>query len=228
MANYEFPTTPEIDRAYRSASAALAALLPQHTTANDQPEDVVELLSRWPRLVSEAELFVTAQLGPTVSWTGPPWECYWDLIAAGVDLDDNGHDFGEIELGEDAFEGANGRWSGSAFDQAALVYKRACGWDFAPDEAGVWLVMLAPTGAIGGEDGPWSFSGRLTGFVIVYDRDQDGAYEAVGHIWTAAAWRRRGIAQRLVHEARSRFPIAIVEPPYTSDGAAFLEAGSQT
>jgi len=84
--------------------------------------------------------------------------------------------------------------------------------------------MLAPVSAGGGEDGPWHFSGRLTGFVVVYDRDEDGAYKSVGHIWTATAWQRRGIARRLLAEARSRFPITIVEEPYTPAGAEFLSA----
>ncbi len=71
---------------------------------------------------------------------------------AGIDLDDDAHDFGGIELGTDAFEGPTGTWHGSALDRAGLVYKRACGWDFAPGEAGVWLVMLAPLSASGGEN----------------------------------------------------------------------------
>jgi hypothetical protein len=47
-------------------------------------------------------------------------------------------------------------------------------------------------------------------------------YESVGHIWTATAWHRRGIARRLLTEARSRFSITTVEEPYTEKGAAFL------
>lgn len=74
MVDYAFPTTPEIEKAYRSASAALAALLPQHGAAIDQPDDVVDLLSRWPQLVNEVELFVTDQLGPSVSRTSPSRE----------------------------------------------------------------------------------------------------------------------------------------------------------
>ncbi|OLM10621.1 hypothetical protein Ae505Ps2_0744c [Pseudonocardia sp. Ae505_Ps2] len=37
------------------------------------------------------------------------------------------------------------------------------------------------------------FIGRLAGFVIAHDRDDDGEYETVAHIWTAASRRRRGI-----------------------------------
>ncbi|XVV00767.1 GNAT family N-acetyltransferase [Actinosynnema sp. CA-248983] len=148
----------------------------------------------------------------------------WGLIATGIDLDGDTHDFGDVQLGTDAFEDLDGRWGGSALDRAGMAYKRACGWDFAPSEAGVWLVMLAPVSGIGGEDGQWFYNGRVVGFLIVYDRDGDGMYESVGHIWTASAWQRRGIARSLLAEARSRFPIASVEGPYTEDGTAFLDA----
>jgi ribosomal protein S18 acetylase RimI-like enzyme len=144
--------------------------------------------------------------------------------ARGIDLDGDEHDFGGAVLGAEVTEGPGGRWTGSALNRAGLVYKRACRWDFPPGEAGVWLLMLAPTAARGGEEGQWFFSGRLAGFVIVYDRDEDGSYESVGHIWTATAWRRRGIARRLLAEARSRFAITAVEEPYTEQGAAFLNA----
>ncbi|WP_189155663.1 hypothetical protein [Lentzea pudingi] len=46
----------------------------------------------------------------------------------------------------------------------------------------------------------------------------------MGHIWTAAAWQRQGIARRLLTEARSRFPVTRVEEPYTDNGKAFLAA----
>ncbi|MBN9757864.1 GNAT family N-acetyltransferase [Pseudonocardia sp. Ae717_Ps2] len=59
------------------------------------------------------------------------------------------------------------------------------------------------------------FNGHLTGFVVVHDRDNDGDYETVAHIWTAVAWRRRGIARRLLAEARSRFSVTAFEEPYT-------------
>jgi GNAT superfamily N-acetyltransferase len=83
--------------------------------------------------------------------------------------------------------------------------------------------MLAPVWGARG-DGPWHYTGYLIGFAILYDRDEDGAYESVGHIWTAAAWRRRGISRRLMAEARSRFQFTGIEEPYTKEGAAFMEA----
>jgi GNAT superfamily N-acetyltransferase len=110
-------------------------------------------------------------------------------------------------------------------DYAGRVYRRACGWDFPPGEGGVWLLMLAPVAGVGGEDGPWSYTGHITGFVVMSDRDEDGSYEAVSHIWTASRWRRRGIAQQLLAEAKSRFEFTEIEKPYSPDGDAFLKAG---
>jgi hypothetical protein len=39
-----------------------------------------------------------------------------------------------------------------------------------------------------------------------------------------AAWRRRGIARRLLQEAGSRFDVGEIERPYTEDGEAFVRA----
>jgi hypothetical protein len=64
----------------------------------------------------------------------------------------------------------------------------------------------------------------LVGFLIVHDRDEDGNYEAVAHIWTAALWRRRGIASHLLDQARRRFPIVAIEGPPTELGAALVTA----
>jgi ribosomal protein S18 acetylase RimI-like enzyme len=171
-----------------------------------------------------ADLVTTAQLGPTVSWQAPGGDGDWDLVMSGIDLDNAEHDFGDVQLDTDAVKGPDRTWRDSALARAGLVYKRAYGWDFAPGQAGVWLVMLAPVSANGGVDGRWFYGGRLAGFVVVYDRDEDDVYESVGHVWTATAWQRRGIARRLLAEARSRFPITGVEEPYTSAGAAFLSA----
>ncbi|GAA3561321.1 hypothetical protein GCM10022222_51350 [Amycolatopsis ultiminotia] len=225
MTDYEFPRTPEIENAYRAAYKALAALAPHAVTAEEETS-FPDVLSQFQFLIDRADLATSGQLGPPVSWQAPRLDGDWDLVMSGIDLDNGVHDFDDVQLGTDACEGSNGSWRDSALARAGLVYKRACKWDFPPGEAGVWLVMLAPVSASGGEDedGPWYFSGRLAGFVVVYDRDEDGAYESVGHIWTATAWQRRGIARRLLAEARSRFPVTSVEEPYTRAGAAFLGA----
>lgn len=41
--------------------------------------------------------------------------------------------------------------------------------------------MLAPEG-IGNEDNPWSYTGHITGFVVLSDRDEDDSYEAINRL----------------------------------------------
>ncbi len=84
--------------------------------------------------------------------------------------------------------------------------------------------MLAPASGVSAVSEPWDCAGHLAGFMILYDRDDGGTYETIGHIWTARAWRRRGIARQLLHEARSRFGARRFEGPFSDDGAAFVEA----
>jgi hypothetical protein len=161
MTDYEFPRAPEIEKAYRTAYKALAALVPPHTVTPEGESDLPEVLSQFQLLVDKAEFVTAGQLGPPVSWRAPRWDGDWELVMSGIDLDHCAHEFGDVQLTTDTFEGPNGDWHGSALDRAGLVYKRACGWDFPPGEAGVWLVMLAPVSASGGEDGPWFYNGRL-------------------------------------------------------------------
>jgi ribosomal protein S18 acetylase RimI-like enzyme len=224
MGDYQFPRTPELEEAFRTAYRALAALMPPNTVTPERETSFAEVLSQFRTLVDRADLALAAQLGPRISWQAPRPDGSWELVVSGVDLDGDAHHFGDVVLGRDAFEGPTEAWHGSALDRAGVVYKRACGWDFPPGEAGVWLVMLAPVEASGGEDGLWFYSGHLAGFVVVYDRDEDDVHESIGHIWTATAFQRRGIARRLLTEAKSRFPITNVEKPYTDEGAAFLRA----
>ncbi|WP_189155662.1 hypothetical protein [Lentzea pudingi] len=101
--------------------------------------------------VELADLVTVAQLGSRVSPQGLRQDGDWQPIIAGLDLDDGPHDFG-ADLNATTYEGPAGRWAGSALDCAALVYKRACRWDFPPGEAGVSLLMLAPTRAVGGDE----------------------------------------------------------------------------
>uniref|UniRef100_UPI003F497C58 GNAT family N-acetyltransferase n=1 Tax=Amycolatopsis sp. CA-096443 TaxID=3239919 RepID=UPI003F497C58 len=224
MTDYEFPRLPEVEEAYRTAYRALSSLVPANSVTAETSASLPEVLSEFRHLVDRAEFATVGQIGPPVSWEAPRREGDWDLAVSGVDCDNGAYELGDARLGANAVEGPKGTWHGSALDCAGMAYKRACGWDFPPGEAGVWLVMLAPEAAVGGENGLWFYDGRLAGFVVVYDRDKDGDYESVGHIWTATAWQRRGIARRLLAEARSLFPITTVEEPYTDAGAAFLSA----
>lgn len=223
MADYELPRAPQVEDAYRAAYRAIQALVGKYRVTQEECLDVSEVILLLPGVIEEAEMAAAAQLGPLIHWQAPPREGDWELIVAGVDLDGEGREFGVPEFGESAFEGPGGRWHGCSLDKAARAYSREAGWDFAPDEAGIWLLMIAPVSASGGE-ARWFYSGHLAGFVIVHDRNKDGDYESVAHIWTAATWRRHGVARRLMAEARTRFPITGVEGPYSADGAAFLDA----
>lgn len=228
MADYEFPEDPQIEGVYRTAYRALGDLVSIKHAMHVEDENLIlsEVISHMRSVVDEAEMTVAARLGPLISWSGPRREGDWSLIAASADLDSGGRDFGDVKLASSAFEGSGGGWHGSAMDSAARAYKREAGWDFAPGEGGVWLLMLAPVSGSGSPDGdrPWFYSGHLVGFVVLHDRDDDDVYESVAHIWTASAWRRRRIARRLMDEARSRFSFTGVEGPYTEDGGAFLRA----
>ncbi len=225
MSDYRFPEVPELEGAYRTAHRALEGIIPrrEHCYAPEEDLPAFEVFSQFSFMVREAAMALAAHLGPRISWEDERCEGDWDLIISGVDLDAGEHDLGVI-LGDSACESdGDGNWEGSALDIAGRVYRRACKWDFSPGKAGIWLLTLAPTSASGGE-GQWFYSGHLAGFVILYDRDKDGLYESVGHIWTAQSWRRRGIATRLLQEARSRFGASTVEGPFTDDGAALVKA----
>jgi ribosomal protein S18 acetylase RimI-like enzyme len=223
MSDYRLPETPDIEEAYRSAHRALETIAPPgFVFAPESDLESSEVISQFPSMVEQAEMTVAMRLGPRISWEAEHHEDEWGLTMACVDLDgDREHGFGAA-VDDSAFD----LWSGSALDRAARAYKRTAGWDFAPGDTGIWLLMLAPTDAFGAGDGstPWNYNGHLAGFVILYDRDKDGTYEAVGHIWTAGAWRRQGIARQLLEEARSNFHAKTIEGPYTEDGAALVKA----
>jgi ribosomal protein S18 acetylase RimI-like enzyme len=224
VSDYEFPQAPEIEAAYRTTHRALLDIVPPERTWGDSEDNVQigDLISHVRHLLGEAEMCVAAQLGPRISWYAPATDGDWDLVLTGIDLDEYAEEFGDVEFEESAFEGPYGKWHGSPLERAAYAYKREARWDFAPGHAGIWMLMLAPTSAGGGDT--WIYGGHLVGFVVLHDRDKDGVYESVAHIWTASAWRRRGIARRLLTEAKNRFGITIVEGPYTKDGGALLRA----
>jgi len=228
MIDHDFPDDPRLEHAYREAYRSLSELVDTRQTTH-VPEDrltTTEVIGHLRLVLDEAEMTAAARLGPIIGWSGPARDGDWNLVVAAVDFDGYDDDPGGIMLDRSASEGTDGRWGDSTLDRASRAYRRECRWDFSPGESGIWLLMLAPTYSSGSPDSdePWGFSGHLVGFVIVQDRDEDGVYESVAHIWTASAWRRRGIAARLLEETRERFSWTGVEGPYTDDGAAFLRA----
>lgn len=229
MNDYVWPEVPGIEKAYRAAHRALEAVIDAGggdrsvTFAPEADEPFFEVVSQFPFMVREAGMVIASLIGPRVSWEGPRIEGDWNLIIAGIDLDDDREWGFAVTLGEGAFEDEAGEWANSRLSQAARAYQREAGWDFAPGDAGIWLITLAPTSAIGGTD-RMTYWGHVAGFAVLYDRDADGKYESVGHIWTASAWRRRGIARRLLHEASERFGSDRIEGPYTKSGAALVKA----
>jgi GNAT superfamily N-acetyltransferase len=225
MRTYEFPPSADVEQAYRAAHRALEGIAAKDSFVPEKDlTTLAEVIRQFQPLVRQADIAVAAQFGPLVTWEAPSQVTNWEPVMSSADLDHGTVNFGQVRLSPDAARGPDGRWQDSAFDHAGLAYKRTCGWDFTPGEAGIWLVMLAPVSGTGSETGPWHYTGHLTGFVIIYDRDGDGAYESVGHMWTATTSRRKGIAQRLLAEARSRFPLRGIERPYTDDGTAFIAA----
>lgn len=164
--------------------------------------NVVDGLEELARRARDA---AAASLGPTFRWTGPTGQDApsWDAVILQCDLDS-----GEQDDPEDISD--VGDWDQSALALAARVYRRECGWDHSPGEAGIWLLSVQPFQSVGTATQDW-WSGVLTAFVILYDRDEDGEYETLGHVWTAEEWRRRGIATDLVRLARERFPVTRVD-----------------
>lgn len=217
------PAMSAVEMAFRAAHRALEAISGDQV-ASEKRLTTSEVVSQFPAVVDVAHKALAAQLGPIIWWHAPP-EDEWDPVIAVHDFDDDSHNIGEVKLDEVSLRGRDGYWFDSALDRAARAYRREAGWDHPPDDAGIWLLMLAPESQSStSNDGSMLYGGHLVGFLIVRDRDEDNAYESVAHIWTASDWRRRGVAQRLLAEARKQFPIVEVEGPYTEDGSAFLSA----
>lgn len=112
------------------------------------------------------------------------------------------------------------RFRDSGLPDAALAYKRESGWDFAPGDAGVWVLCVMPSTGCGGED-RWFYDCNILGFLVLYD--YQGAYK-LEHLWTAECARRKGVARKIVEHARERFPIKGVSQILTRAGKAFLES----
>ena len=222
VGEYRIPEIPEIEEAYRAAHRALEGIMPE--SFGFQPEADLYcsgVLSQFPLLVDEAALVVAAHLGPYIAWQEEPHRGDFDLVPAGLDLDSDG----ELDFGPTLDELATAADDGdSSLEQAAQIYRRDAGRDLAPELRGIWLLMLAPVAGVSSEIEPWDCAGHLAGFIVLYDSDVDGTYETIGNIWTARAWRRRGIARQLLREARSRFGARRFEGPFSDDGAAFVQA----
>jgi len=224
VADFQIPQVPDVEEAFRKAHKALEGIVPRTQAEPEEGRSLSEVIRGFQLTLRAAEMVAATQFGPLVSWKTPDFRPVdWHLVTAVVDLDHGVAEPGQVAVSRDATEGPHGGWYGSALDLAGRAYKRAAGWDFSPGEAGKWLVMLAPVEGWSGGDGDlWSFTGHLIGFVVLNDHDDDGTYEAVTHVWTAAAWRRQGIAQRLLAEAKVRFGFSVIEGPYSDDGRALL------
>lgn len=217
MANDDPLLNSPFDSAFRAAHQALRALAPENTlTLSDADESLPEIVEDLDYLVRLAHETAAAELGPAIRWVSTRADV--DLSAPlilQIDLDGYSE---EDPVGAYHFDD----WETSALARAGRAYRRECGWDFSPDEAGIWLVSAAPRAAI--QDGHrTTWTGTLTGFAILYDRDEDGDYESLGHIWTARAWRRRGAGSSLIRRARERFDVRQIEGPVSDEGRLLLE-----
>ncbi len=202
----------------RAAYQALRALVPDNYVLGPDDAGLPEIIDELPTVLRLAQDRCAAELGAPMSWAGPWPNENWTPIDLQVDFDD-----GDLDSPGVTFPDLD--WPKTGFAQAALAYKRECGWDFPPGEAGIWLLRVAPYAAFGGDDTDQAFlSGNLIGFVVLHDRDDDGEYESLAHLWTATRWRRRGVAAALVRRARDQFPITTVEEPVTDRGALLLAA----
>lgn len=181
-----------------------------------------DLVANVDRKLEDALEVVDAELGPVVSWRGGPAPAVYDWRAEVLQVD---FDEGVQELPQAGWDGLPLAWEDTGFRRAAVAYRRECRWDHSPDAAGVWVIAVAPTSnAPDGDEAIWV--GNLVGFLIVHDRDGDGEYESIAHMWTATGWRGRGVATAMVQHSRDRFPIRSVEGPVTDAGAALLSSAA--
>ena len=205
------------DAGFRAAHRALLALAPPNTVAAADDAYLPVIVEDLDVLLRLARDNAAAHLGPTIWWTNQhsPDDA-WAPVTLQIDLGgrSNGDPAGAVHMDE---------WEDSALALAARAYRLECGWDFTPDEAGIWLLSVAPYASRSAGDRT-SWTGTLSGFAILHHRDTDGDYESLAHLWTAAAWRRRGVGVSLVRQARERFPVSAVEGPVTEDGRLLLQA----
>jgi acetyltransferase (GNAT) family protein len=223
------PPAESLEQALRDACSALKPILDGSVQLYEPLEDLSghDLLNEFENAAAQARMVWARDLGPPIAWEthNEPLEPDWGLKIYCMDLDSGEKGDSDSVFKTDDLATATA-FRESALGKAALAYKRQAKWDFAPGEAGVWLIALQPVSwaSTGDPADPIYSTGNLVGFLIVHDRDEDGEYESIAHMWTATLWRRRGIASNLLHEARTRFPIRVIEGPATEPGAALLAA----
>lgn len=205
-----------LDAGFRAAHQALRMLAPSSAHVSAEDGYLPILVEELEDLVRLARDTAAASIGPTFRWPDSRQpDDTWPPVIMQIDLDDySDNDPPDVSNIDD--------WENSALALAGRAYRRDCRWDFSPDESGIWLLFVAPYSAIGGGD-RFSWSGTVAGFLILHDRDNDGEYESLAHLWTASSWRRRGVAARLVREALERFPVSHLEGPVTDEGWLLLE-----
>lgn len=185
------------------------------------PPDPSELLSRTKTVFRRIEDECNAVFGPDVFLRGEafkPGERLKVHVLA-IDFDGHGNDHGDLHRGPGMEDDEDdGGWYASGWGRAAIAYQHEAGWDHAPDGTGVWMVAVLPS--IGTST---RCTCNLIGFLIMHDRDKDGMYESLAHLWVAGIARRKGVAAQLLAAARATFPLKIVEGPFTAAGSAFLK-----
>ncbi|MFE6645078.1 GNAT family N-acetyltransferase [Nocardioides sp. NPDC057772] len=209
--------TSKLEGPIRDAYRALRALVPSaYETAVDD-ELLAVVIDDLDAIYRAAQEVIDAEHGPRMSWPGdlndgedfPPFTIIVSDFDTGVHSDPAGAHCVEAWSAEE--------WRETARARAALAYKRESRWDVPPGPDGIWVIATSPYQLTND-----TFLGTLVGFVVVHDRDHDGAYESIAHIWTASAWRRRGIAEQMIRTARDLMPINAVEAPITANGRALL------
>ena len=216
MASNDPHTNSKLEDPIRHAYRALRALVPSaYLTAADD-DSLPVIVDELDTLYRMAHETIDAERGPRMTWLGDldresgPGSVYFTVdIETGIHSDPVGAYCLERWSSDD--------WRESALARAAKAYQRECRWDVPPGADGVWVIAASPYRWIEG-----AFYGNLVGFMVIHDRDADGEYESIAHLWTAAAWRRRGIADQLIRTGRDSFPINTVEEPITSSGRALL------
>jgi hypothetical protein len=185
----------------------------------DEPEHHFDALEVFDEVVKSLHQEYDAVLGPRIHLVGPPGEPLGAvrLVSLDFDLGVDGNAPEPLWRMSSGYE-----WTESALDRAARAYRRECGWDFAPGEAGMWLSCIVWTSCFGCGDYA-GYTGNLIGFAVLHDRYGGGRRESVAHIWTAQVARRKGIARAMLQRARA-LGAREAERPWTDAGSALIHA----